>query len=693
MAKSYLTNGAVIASGEVVENFIQQVSTPTGVFDMAVKQGIRFFNGQSDSNGLLWDGSAPFEVVIPAVTDIVQDPVRMVGTVSATEVDGQETIVISPNTYNLNNAVKGDLLYILNDCTFQGVVCEAGDMAIYDGTAWRVIQGENQVTIYGGSVDDSGHHTVAISGSATKVLDVEGRNLSLAIDYADVAAKMAVVKNNQSVTLSVDNGQVTVAPTYIGLSQEEGSTKDISKSVSISLPTALASGAVTISDKVLQDSDFTFTSGAFPTASKNTSDIAVSVSHNLSIGKQYTDGDTGDYVTSVDAIKAVAFTGGNESSYALAYVSGLAADTENAKSFVSGIHVFDSANESGSADFTVPGAVSISADANTFVSGLSAAADSGDVISSINVGAVTVVEGSDFLTGLSGNATSVVTDVTFGDAVKDTTLNWFLASLGNESTTSGDVVTGISVGAVTLVDAASGAGTDAMVSASVSNHVLSFTTAKFQTPVTLSKAADTVTYKTFTSAGVSRSGFTFDSTTFTKGGISQADTTMSYKSILTKAVTLTEGTAVGYKFDKEAEHAYTVVKEYQNFNYTAATVSKNTPVLNNTNITASIASDTVVVALNAGTLPELTIAAPTGTISGTVGTSLTTSDVAWLAIDESKKEFTIPGAYSLVEDSATFANAIEVGAADTYGVANGAITIPSDTFVTDVTVNGSSVSA
>ena len=409
----------------------------------------------------------------------------------------------------------------------------------------------------------------------------------------------------------------------------------------------------------------------------------------MSIGKQYTDGDTGEYLTYVSAIKAVSFTPGQSGSADLAYVSGLAADTENAKSFVSGIHVFVSGTDEGTADFTVPGAVSISADANTFVSGLSAASDSGDVISSISIGAVTIGTGEDVLTGLT-SGTSVLTDVDFGEVTKSTSLSWFLSGLG-EASTSGDVVTGVTIGAVSLVDAASGAGTDAMVSASVSNHVLSFTTAKFQTPVTLSKDADTVTYKSFNTAGVSHINASTTSTTFTKGGISQATTTVSYKSLLSKAVTLTEGTAVGYKFDKEAEHAYTAVKEYQNFSYTAATVSKNTPILDNKTITASIASDTVVVALNAGTLPVLTIGTPSGSISGTVGTSLTTSDVAWLGVNENKKDIAIPGAYTLVSAAASGEGLINVATPSTYGVANGVVTIASNTIVTGVTVDGTEV--
>lgn len=680
MAKSYLSDGAVIASGAEVSNYIQQISAPDGVFDLAVKQGIRFYDGQADTTGVLWDGSAPFEVVIPAVTDIIQDPVRMVGTVGSNGVN--------PDT----DPAKGDLLYITNDCTFEGIACEAGDMAIYDGNAWRVIQGENQVNLSGvGTSDASGNHTVALGGTAAKVLDVEGKALNLAIDYTDVRAKIGVTKNNQDVVLDVDNGAVTVAPMYIALSQAQGSTKDISVPVSISLPTALASGLVTISDNVLASGDFTFTSGSFPTVAKNDSALVVSASHSMNIGKEYnTNGDNGDYITNIVAIKGISFTNGTEASNVLSYVSGLVAASGN--TFVSGIHVYNSATDTGDADLTIAGIPTIDAAANTFVSGLSEASTTpGDVLSSITVGAVTIGEGSDVLTGLSGGTNAVVTSVSFGTAVKNTSLDWFLAGLGEESTTPGDVVTGVTIGATSLVaDNSSSFAGSAVTSASVSDHVLIFSTGSFMQPVKLSKAADTINYKSFNTAGVSLSGFTQTSDVFTKGGISQATTTMSYKSLLTKAATLTDGTSVSYKFDKAEEHAYDVAREYKNISYTDATMSRNSPKLMNTDISATIAANTVVVGLNSdGVLPELTIGAPSATISGTVGTALSVSDVSWLGVDASQKEIDVVGGYTLEVAASDTTGAVEVAKASTYGVASGTVTIAANTFLTDVTVNGS----
>ena len=462
---------------------------------------------------------------------------------------------------------------------------------------------------------------------------------------------------------------------------------DISKAESIDLPTALADGDVTISEKVLVASDFSWDAGSLPSISMNASAINVSLSHSLSIGKvNSTDGTTGDYVTSVVAIKSVSLAEGSASDNSLTYVSGLVAAT--GKSFVSGIHAWTSADAEDPADFEVPGAVSAVASANTFVSGLSAAGESGDLVSSITVGAVTVGAGSDVLTGLSGGGSSVITAVDFGSVVEDTSANWFFSGLGSEGTT-GDVVTSVSVGATSLIaDANSSFKSNAIVSASVNDHVLSFSTAAFMTPVALSKAADDIKLKSFTKSGAKLSGTSATSTDFTTGGINQAATSISYKSILTKAVELTQGAAVKFYLDKDEEHNYTAGISYKKISTVDADITKNSPKLENTTISAAIPAETVAVGLSAGTLPSWSAGTAIGTLTGTVGTSLTTSSYNWLGVDSSKQSaVSIPGAYTLVSDSA--AAGLDVAAASTYSVADGTVTIAAGEFVTDVYVNDS----
>ena len=658
-------------------NYIQQINADSTVFDVAVKNGIKFLAGNSDTTGAIWDGTQAIEITIPTLTDLVQDPIRFAGTVGS---DGQAK-TSGGNTFT---PAKGDLVYITANCTFNGQVCEAGDMAVYDGTDWRIIQGENQVSIAAPVAE--GAAPVYLTGTLQNVLTVEGTTLKLAIDYADVLAKTKVTKNALA-TLELENASVVVPSMHVGLSKSADGGLDISKAESIDLPTALADGDVTISEKVLVASDFSWDAGSLPSISMNASAINVSLSHSLSIGKvNSTDGTTGDYVTSVVAIKSVSLAEGSASDNSLTYVSGLVAAT--GKSFVSGIHAWTSADAEDPADFEVPGAVSAVASANTFVSGLSAAGESGDLVSSITVGAVTVGAGSDVLTGLSGGGSSVITAVDFGSVVEDTSANWFFSGLGSEGTT-GDVVTSVSVGATSLIaDANSSFKSNAIVSASVNDHVLSFSTAAFMTPVALSKAADDIKLKSFTKSGAKLSGTSATSTDFTTGGINQAATSISYKSILTKAVELTQGAAVKFYLDKDEEHNYTAGISYKKISTVDADITKNSPKLENTTISAAIPAETVAVGLSAGTLPSWSAGTATGTLTGTVGTSLTTSSYNWLGVDSSKQSaVSIPGAYTLVSDSA--AAGLDVAAASTYSVADGTVTIAAGEFVTDVYVNDS----
>ena len=103
-----------------------------------------------------------------------------------------------------------------------------------------------------------------------------------------------------------------------------------------------------------------------------------------------------------------------------------------------------------------------------------------------------------------------------------------------------------------------------------------------------------------------------------------------------------------------------------------------------------IPASTVAVDLNAGTLPTFTVGAATGTLTGSVGTTLTSTTYAWNGIDATKMAaVSIPGAYTLVSDSAVAG--LDVAAPSTYNVANGQITIAADSFVTDVLIDGSEV--
>ena len=671
MAKRLQNNDVIGLVGTSASEWIQEIQAGETTHAIAVKHGIKFFNGSQDTTGVEWDGVQDLEVIIPTLADIVSNPVTLKGVIDAAE--------------NIpSSASNGDLYYIGTDgVTVGGQLCEAGDMAIYYNNAWHVISGENQVSIVPAA--NNGVASVLLSGTASNLITVEGKTLALGVDYSALHDVVSVDKAGTE-GLTVSGGKVNVAAKYIGLSQANGSTLDIAETVSFSLPTALASGAVTI-DSVFQASDFTFTSGSFPTIAKNTETISVTASHSMSISKSGADGATGDYVTDVVAIKGVSFGAGSSTSAEdLAYVGSLAA--ASGKSFVSGIHAWREADADAVPAFTVYGSVNASAEDNTFVTGLSSvAAASGDVVSSVTVGTVSIADGAGILTGIDTSGSDFVSSISFGTAISDSANAWFYDGL----TEGNDVVTAVDFGSTTLVaDSSSNFAGSAVVAASVSNHVLSFSTGSFMTPVSVSVSGQGTTKAGFTKSGVSLSGFSYASKGFTTGSLSQADTTISYKSFVTAAVSLSQD-SVKYYLDKEEEHAYAATMSYVKLNTTDATMSKNTPVLVNPDITAAIPANQVAVALSGGVLPTFSVGEATGSISGTVGTALASDTFSFLGID-STKSATIPGAYTLVEDSATFTGAISVAEADQYDVTNATVAIPSGAFVSDVYVDSSAVS-
>ena len=636
-------------------NYIKQIFDGSVTHDIAVSKGIKFYNGgKDDSVAVTWDGTQELEVVIPTLADIVANPVVLKG------------VIDDPATDTPDNPQPGYLVYIGKNITFGGQACEAGDMAVYYNDKWNVISGENQIQL-AGTTDDSGNHSVVLSETAAKVINVEGKDLSLSVNYADILGKITADGNGEK-TITLKNGKTTIPVKHLTLSSTPGVDTDITKSVSIDLPTALASGDVTISDKVLVSDNFTFTSGSFPTIKKNDAAITVNASHNMTIAAS----GSGDFVTGVDAIKSAKLVDGDSSTNDIAYVTALSAVA--GKSFVSGIHAHTTADGEKTPDFTVAGVVTADASVNPFAKGWGAESNSGDVVSSITVGKVT----GDFVTGLTGAGTSVLTGVTFGDTIEDSTRSWFVTGLEGDAA----AVTDVTFGEVVVTPQTS----SAIVSASVNNHVLSFTPGNFMTSATAALSGTGVTTKAFTKGGVKLSGFSSASDTLKIGSVSQAETTISYKSLKTGAVTLSQG-ATGFHFDKAESAAYSPIMGYKKVDVVAASTTKSGAVLQNTAITANIPADQVVVDLNAGTLPSLTIAAPTGTLSGTVGTELTKVSKDWLAVDPNKKS--IPGAatWSLVEAS----EGVDVAVAGTYDV-SGTTVIEANSFIAAVKVSGMPVS-
>ena len=217
-------------------NYIQQIAAGGQTYDIAVARGLTFNTGGSKQS---WDGSTAVEVKIPTLSDLVQDPIRFAGTVGSDGIAKNNGVEITP--------AKGDLVYITENCTFGSKACEAGDMAVYDGSVWNVVSGENQVSIKAGIDPDSKSNvtSVELSATAKSVLYVEGTELTLKLP-AELLKGVDVTKNtdkvisfNEGAVASVDGKWITLKHTPAAEATAIGSNK------TIALPSALAKGEVT----------------------------------------------------------------------------------------------------------------------------------------------------------------------------------------------------------------------------------------------------------------------------------------------------------------------------------------------------------------------------------------------------------------------------------------------------------------
>lgn len=218
------------------ENWIKQIATGDVTYDIAVAHGLTFKTGTKTQS---WDGVSDVEVVIPTLSDLVSSPIVFAGTVNK---DGN---IAWANGYS--SAQKGYLVYIQENCTFAGEVCEAGDMAVYDDTAWRVISGENQVSIKAGTPPVEGATAVELSATSKSVLYVEGKELALKLPEA-LLKGVDVTKNTDSkisfdegAFAAVDGKWITLTHTPAAEATAIGSNK------TIALPSALESGVVAFS--------------------------------------------------------------------------------------------------------------------------------------------------------------------------------------------------------------------------------------------------------------------------------------------------------------------------------------------------------------------------------------------------------------------------------------------------------------
>lgn len=436
------------------QNWISQINAGGTVYDIATHHGITFREGNGGA-ATTWNGLTDLEVIIPSITDIVQTPIEFAGTVDA---EGK----ITWNEGHADGPKTGYLVFVTADCTFGELVCEAGDMAIYDGAKWNIVSGENQVSIVGNNGEAK---TTVMVGSAKDVLTVEGKILSLVLDYAELDTH--VVTTGGGKVDVVYTQAPAVKSEYIKLAYTPASDREIATKVSFENATALADGKVTFTnDTFVTGVSFgDFNKGSFPTYKSNGQTTFDVTGGSLSA----TTGD--DFVTSVSlpAVSVVKANDGDDN--VITAVTGIS-NIAGTQSFLTDIHLTD-AEKGETANLTIGGYL-----------------------------APTAGKDATFVTGLAGDKTTVITDIVAGD---------FKLVAGGT-----DIVTGLEGGVdevVTAVSVTANNDTSVLNEAKVENHVLSFGSTNVTSGVTA-----TPTTAKFTKAGVSYTQTTFTSTSLLSGG-------------------------------------------------------------------------------------------------------------------------------------------------------------------------------
>ena len=426
--KTNLTNhtGVVNEAGVAGANWISQINAGGTVYDIATHHGITFREGNGGAS-TTWNGLTDLEVVIPSITDIVQTPIEFAGTVGA---NGEITWV---NGHS--KAEAGSLVFITENCTFDGKPCEKGDMAIYDGEKWYTVSGEHQIDIVGNA--EGNKVTVAV-GKATDVLTVEGKTLTLTLDYADLNTNhLKVTKATEEADITVDFGDMTVDSTYIKLTYAgDKEAMSISKDVNLDIPTQLTDGTVTLTnaDSLIKDVNFgTFDAGTLPSFSKNES-----TTWNVSGGAlSVIDGGT-DFVSSVE-INEITFVDGAEGDgKSIKMLTDLVPG--EGQSFVNGIAP---TKEGETADLTIEGYIAPEGGVGVkYVTGLK----EGSPLKGITTGGIALATGSDFATGfgaaVTGDGGEVLSKVTLAannatSVLNTATVTDHVLSFGSTNVTSG----------------------------------------------------------------------------------------------------------------------------------------------------------------------------------------------------------------------------------------------------------------
>ena len=447
-------------------NWISQINAGNVTYDIATHHSITFKDGKGDTTGIEWNGLSDLEIVIPSITDIVQSPIEFAGTVAGGKVEWNAAHQDGPKT--------GYLVFVTENCEFEGHACEAGDMAIYDGSKWNIVSGENQVKIVGAtdSTIADGNRTVVKVGAAKDVLVVEGKALALTLDYGDLNT------NHLSVTTGLLDEVVlfdtmTVGSVDIKLNKADDVVTPIGDVKSFDKATALKDGKVTLENATGLVKGITwgkFDAGTQTTSEKNsTQELTVS---GGKLNKTITGASEGAFVDSVSLSGVVEFEDANTDEAGSIKMLTTLTSAAGEQQFFNGIHRTKSDE---TADLTIEGYVAPTKTDVKFVEGLE-----GNLtpVTSITDGDFKLIAGSDLVTGLEGGVTGVVTAVS--------------ATVNND--------------------------TDVVSSASVTDHVLTFGTTKVASGVTV-----TPTITNFTKTGFQYTAPVATNTSFVTSGFAKVD--------------------------------------------------------------------------------------------------------------------------------------------------------------------------
>ena len=153
-------------------NFIQQVRLDAETLvDIAVKNGITFHDGKADEAGKYWDGTNKLDVVIPNISDLVQDPLQFIGVAESYDDLTEESdlakgyVWISNGTFDIAAG---------HSQTGEAVSVEPGDMIVCTDAStpkFSVIQNDLDVNIPASDIvlSTDGQTYITVNGTARRI--------------------------------------------------------------------------------------------------------------------------------------------------------------------------------------------------------------------------------------------------------------------------------------------------------------------------------------------------------------------------------------------------------------------------------------------------------------------------------------------------------------------------------------------